>query len=159
MISIDKLNSGGGYRFILSPNCSISWRELVISYCCVCCVILAIGIAFTLQGMWLVLPFSGLEMIALGIAFYLTSRKVHRREVITLDRERIRIEKGVQKVDEFWEFATSGTRLFEEPPEHRHAPRRLILGAYGHYVEVGGFLDNLEKDALAFQLKDCIIRG
>jgi uncharacterized membrane protein len=34
-----------------------------------------------------------------------------------------------------------------------------MLGAHGKYVEVGNFLDNLEKDELAFQLKDCIIRG
>ena len=159
MISIDKLNSDRGYRFILSPNCSISWRDLVIFYCLTCTVIFAIGVFFTLQGMWLILPFSGLEMIVLGTALYLTSRKVHRREVITLGAEKIRVEKGVQKVDQSWEFSAPGTRLIEEPPEHRHAPRRLVLGAHGNYVEVGDFLDHLEKDALAFQLKDCIIRG
>ena len=159
MISIDKLHSDRGTRFILSPNCSISWRDLIIFYCLTCAVIISIGVIFTLQGMWLILPFSGLEMIVLGAALYMTSRKVHRREVITLNSERIRVEKGVQKVDQSWEFSTPGTRLIDEPPEHRHAPRRLVLGAYGKYVEVGDFLDNLEKDALAFRLKDCIIRG
>ena len=158
MINIDKLSSDRGYRFVLSPNCSISWRELVIFYCFTCVVIASIGIFFTLQGMWLVLPFSGLEMLILGAALYLTSRKVHRREVITLDTERVRVEKGVQKVDQFWEFAAAGTRIFEEPGERRHAARKLILGAHGRYVEVGDFLDRPEKDALAFQLKDCIIR-
>ena len=33
-----------------------------------------------------------------------------------------------------------------------------LLGAHGKDVEVGNFLDNSEKDELAFQLKDCIIR-
>jgi hypothetical protein len=37
--------------------------------------------------------------------------------------------------------------------------RLLALGALGKYIEVCDFLDNQEKDALAFQLKDCIIRG
>jgi uncharacterized membrane protein len=158
MVNIDKLNSDRGYRFVLSPNCSISWRELVIFYCLTCVVIVAIGVFFTLQGMWLVLPFSGLEMMVLGTALYLTSRKVHRREVITLDPERVRVEKGVRKVDQLWEFATPGTRVFEEPDARRNAARRLILGAHGRYVEVGDFLNRLEKDALAFQLKGCIIR-
>lgn len=159
MINIDKLNSDRAYRFILSPNCSISWRELVLFYLFICGVIAAIGIFFTLQGYWLVLPFSGLEMLVLGGAFYLTSRKVHRREVITLNRDSVRIEKGVQRVDKFWEFEAAGTRLIEEPSGSRHTPQRLVLGAYGTYVEVGEFLDDLEKDELAFQLKDCIIRG
>jgi Integral membrane protein (DUF2244) len=51
------------------------------------------GAFFTLQGLWLVLPFSGLEMLALGIGLYVTSRRVYRREVITLDPECTRIEK------------------------------------------------------------------
>lgn len=158
MINVDKLKSDRGYRFILSPNCSISWRDLIIFYCLTCVVIAAIGVFFTLQGMWLVLPFSGLEMMILGAALYLTSRKVHRREIITLDDERVRIEKGVQKVDQSWEFAAAGTRIFEEKTGRRHAARRLVLGAHGNYVEVGDFLNNQEKDALAFQLKGCIIR-
>ena len=139
MINVDKLSSDRGYRFILSPNCSISWRDLVIFYCFTCFVILAIGIFFTLQGLWLVLPFSGLEMMVLGAALYLTSRKVHRREIITLDQERVRVEKGVQKVDQSWEFATAGTRIFSEPGERRFAASRLILGAHGNYVEVAIF--------------------
>jgi uncharacterized membrane protein len=157
MINVDKLCSDRGYRFILSPNCSISWRELVFFYCLTCVVIAAIGIFFTLQGMWLVLPFSGLEMMVLGAALYATSRKVHRREIITLDEERVRIEKGVHKVDQCWEFTAAGTRIFEEQIGRRHAARRLILGAHGNYVEVGDFLNNQEKEALAFQLKGCII--
>ena len=96
MISVDKINSGTGCRFVLSPNCSISWRELIAFYLLTCLVAVAVGVFFTLQGLWLVLPFSGLEMLALGTALYLTSRKVYRREVITLDAHTTRVEKGVQ---------------------------------------------------------------
>ncbi|MFT5221163.1 MAG: hypothetical protein ACI9LO_002200 [Planctomycetota bacterium] len=38
------------------------------------------------------------------------------------------------------------------------AKENFEIGAHGNYLEVGDFLDNFEKDALAFQLKDCIIR-
>jgi uncharacterized membrane protein len=93
MISVDNISSGESYRFVLSPNCSISWRELLLFYCLTCVVALAVGLFFTLQGLWLVLPFSGLEMLALGIGLYVTSRQVYRREVITLDPECTRIEK------------------------------------------------------------------
>ena len=158
MVNIDKVKSRGSFRFVLSPNCSISWRELVLFYLLTCVVALAIGIFFTLQGMWLVLPFSGLEMLALGFGLYLTSRKVHRREVITLDPRLTRVEKGVQQVDQSWEFETPWIRLIDDGENSRDRRRRLAIGSHGNYVEVGGFLDKSEKDALAFQLKDCIIR-
>lgn len=159
MVRIDKLNSNDCYRFVLTPNCSISWSGLVVFYLFTCLVALAVGLFFTLQGLWLVLPFSGLEMLALGLGLHLTSRKVYRQEVITLDRARIRIEKGVLQIDQCWVFETPGVRLLDEQPGAHNRPRRLVLGAHGKYIEVGNFLDNPEKDELAFQLKDCIIRG
>ena len=158
MISVDKVGPGKSYRFVLSPNCSISWRELLLFYCLTCVVALAVGLFFTLQGLWLVLPFSGLEMLALGIGLYVTSRKVYRREVITLDPECIRIEKGVRRADQIWEFKTAWVRVVNECRGGRGARRTLAIGMSGESVEVGSFLANWEKDALAFQLKDCIIR-
>lgn len=158
MISIDKAEDKNGYRFVLSPNCSISWRELVAFYLITSLLALAIGVYFTLHGLWLVLPFSGLEIIALGICLYLTSRKVYRKEVITLDKRRTRIEKGVQRVDQSWEFETHWLRLRDESKGTGNGVRKLALGSHGKYVEVGNFLGQMEKDELAFRLKDCIIR-
>jgi len=158
MVSIYKVNSGEGYRFVLSPNCSISWTELLLFYFLTCLVALAVGLFFTLQGLWLVLPFSGLEMLALGVGLYVTSRKVYRKEVITLDPEHTRIEKGVQRIDQSWEFKTPWIRIIDELPDRRSTRRKLAISMYGESVEVGSFLANSEKEALAFQLKDCIIR-
>jgi uncharacterized membrane protein len=158
MVNISKVDFRDSYRIVLSPNCSITWRELVLFYLFTCLVAIAVGLFFTLQGMWLVLPFSGLEMLALGIGLYLTSRKVYRKEVITLDSGRTRIEKGVQRAVQSWEFKTPWVRIIDEPGDGRNPRRRLAIGMHGAAVEVGSFLANSEKDALAFQLKDCIIR-
>jgi uncharacterized membrane protein len=158
MVRVKREKSGRGFRFVLVPNRSISWRELLLFYFLTCIVALAIGLFFTLQGLWLVLPFSGLEMLALGLGLYVTSRKVHRREVISLDSERIRIEKGVQRIDQIWEFKTPWVSIRDDRENARRGRRRLVIGASGRNVEVGSFLANSEKDELAFQLKDCIIR-
>jgi uncharacterized membrane protein len=158
MVSISKDVSGNGFRIVLSPNCSISWRELMLFYLLTCVVAFAVGMFFTLQGLWLVLPFSGIEMLALGFGLYLTSRKVYRKEIITLDQDRVRIEKGVRRVDQSWEFKTPWIRIVEEPQDDRIARRTLAISMNGESVEVGSFLANSEKDELAFQLKDCIIR-
>ena len=158
MIRIDQVLPDGAYRIVLSPNCSIRWRDLVLFYIFTCVIALAIGIFFTQQGLWFVLPFSGLEMLALGYCLYLTSRKVYRQEVITLDTDRTRVEKGVRRIDRSWEFETTWLRFVDESRGPKKRGRRLAIGSHGNYVEVGDFLDHSEKDALAFQLKDCIIR-
>jgi uncharacterized membrane protein len=158
MVSISKVDSGDSYRFVLSPNCSITWRELVLFYLFTCVIAMAVGLFFTLQGLWLVLPFSGLEMLALGIGLYLTSRRVYRREVITLDPARTRIDKGMQQIDQSWEFQTPWVRIIDERPDPENPRRKLAIGMHGEVVEVGSFLGNLEKDELVFQLKECIIR-
>lgn len=158
MVNTSRVDSGGGFRIVLSPNCSISWRELVMFYLFTCVVAIAIGLFFTLQGMWMVLPFSGLEMMALGIGLYLTSRKVYRKEVITLDAERTRVEKGVQRAVESWEFKTPWVRIIDQPRDTRNPGRRVAIGMHGAAVEVGSFLANPEKDELAFRLKECIIQ-
>ncbi len=97
-------------------------------------------------------------MLALGFGLYLTSRKVYRKEIITLDQDRVRIEKGVRRVDQSWEFKTPWIRIVDEPQDDRIARRTLAISMNGESVEVGSFLANSEKDELAFQLKDCIIR-
>ncbi|MDC1288236.1 DUF2244 domain-containing protein, partial [Gammaproteobacteria bacterium] len=125
MVSVDKVSSGESYRFVLTPNCSISWRELLWFYCLTCVVALTVGLFFTLQGLWLVLPFSGLEMLVLGIGLYITSRKAYRREVITLDPECTRVEKGVQRVDQVWEFKTAWIRVVDEGRGGRGERRTL----------------------------------
>ena len=157
MIKFGEIQSGKGYQLIITPNCSISWRQLVVFYIGTCCLALIIALFFTLQGQWLILPFSGLEMLALGGALYISSRKAHYREVITSSDERIKIEKGIRQIKQKWVFEQPWVRLLDETYDHRRGRRKIALGSHGSYVEVGGFLSDLEKDELAFRLKGCII--
>ena len=157
MIHIDKIASRANYRLILVPNCSIHWHHLLLFYIFTCLVALTIGVFFVLRGIWLVLPFSGLEMLALGLALHLVSRGTHRREVITFDRASVRVEKGLYAPEQCWDFEKSWVRLHDEMTGDFKPRRKLELGSHGKYVEVGAFLSSIEKDELAFQLKDCII--
>lgn len=157
MVQIDKINSRTDYRLILAPNCSINWRQLLVFYLFTCFVALAVGLFFVLQGIWMVLPFSGLEMLVLGLALHIVFRKTQKREVITIGNVSVRIEKGQYFPDQCWEFEKSWIRLHDELTSDNNPRRKLALGSHGTYVEVGDFLNSFEKDALAFQLKGCII--
>jgi uncharacterized membrane protein len=71
----------------------------------------------------------------------------------------VRIEKGAYHCDPRREFNAGWVRFHYPITGEINSARKLELECHGSYVEVGEFLDNIEKDALAFQLKDCIIRG
>jgi len=64
----------------------------------------------------------------------------------------------VQQIDQSWEFRTPWVSISDDRENGRRGRHRLVIGASGSSVEVGSFLANREKDELAFQLKDCIIR-
>ena len=57
-------------------NCSISPAGLLCAFGVLAAVTLAIGIGFALMGAWLVLPFAGLEVLALAAAFVVNVRRV-----------------------------------------------------------------------------------
>jgi len=78
--------------------------------------------------------------------------------VIILDPDHVRVEKGVQRIDQSWEFRTPWVSISDDRGDESGGGRRLLVGTSGSSVEVGSFLANWEKDELAFQLKGCIIR-
>jgi len=98
-------------------------------------------------------------MVVLGFALYTTSRKVHRREIITAKDDRVKIEKGLRRKKQQWVFERCWVRLLDENRHETRRIRKIALGSHGHYVEVGNFLSYFEKDELAFRLKDGIIRA
>ena len=59
---------------MIRPNCSLPWRGTVRFYLGIVIVSLGIAAAFAMKGIWLILPFAGLEMVALGAALYIVAR-------------------------------------------------------------------------------------
>ena len=106
----------------------------------------------------MVIPFSGLEMLALGLALVITCRNSHRREVIKVDEKQISVEKGYDRPVVKWQFDRHWVQFRDEVKKGWSATRHITIGSHGNYIEVGDFLPCFEKDELAFQLKRCIIR-
>ena len=63
-------------RLILKRNCSMSPAGLAMAFAALAVVTLAIGVGFASVGAWLVLPFAGLEVLGLAVAFVVYARRV-----------------------------------------------------------------------------------
>lgn len=139
---------------VAKPNCSASWRSNKLALLALAVPSLAIAIGFTLLGAWPVLPFAGLELLALGSALYYVNWKLQYRHVITLSEESVCIDKGFYAPRQSWIFPRQGTGLAIVPERHPWEGPGLSLHRTGESVSVGEFLsreDSLELAALLRQ--------
>jgi uncharacterized membrane protein len=115
-------------------------------------VSLGIAVAFALQGAWLVLPFAGLEMAVLGAALYVVARRGYRWQVISVHGDRIDIAHygSSQERSESFQRAWAQVRL--QPAAIKGYPSRLTIGSHGRRVEIGGCLNEDDKNYLAYEL-------
>ncbi len=61
---------------VSKPHCSISPAGFACVFASLACLTLAVGVGFAMTGAWLVLPFSGLEVLLLGAAFVMHARDI-----------------------------------------------------------------------------------
>lgn len=138
-------------RFVLSPNASLSVRGAWAFMILVSLATLGTASWCAAHGFWPVLPFAGLELAALGWALAVSLRRNRYREVVSFERERVRIEFGVvgQGAAARVELPRGWTRTWiERDAERRHAPTRLLLGCSGQRVQIGRCLTDEEREVL-----------
>ncbi len=157
MIFYDTDQENHIYRIVLIPNRSISWPILIRFYIFTCFISFSIASIFAFLGYWMVLPFSGLEMLALGIGLYLVSRKIYAQEVVTFHGDKILIEKGFQRAEQHWEFDKHWAKVSVEKQESHPKRQQIFIGSHGTQVELGAFLHDSEKESLAFELNAGIL--
>lgn len=138
---------------VIRPNCSLSWQRTVAVYCGICLVSLTIALGFSLLGFWLILPFAGLELIALAGGFYVCALRSSTREVISIQGETIAVQKGRSTPQESTRFPRAWARVELTGPAQRGYPTRLLICSHGRSVEIGHCLNDSERSRLAEQLR------
>jgi len=143
-------NPGAG--FIVKPNQAMSWHALLLVYLGITALTLTIGVSFYLIGLTLILPFSGLEVIALGAALYVCAWRGGVQEVIRIDPDLITVERGRNIPESRHTFQRAWARVILERSWHSWYPSRLLIRSHGREVEIGRFLNEQERQGLALEL-------
>ena len=111
------------------------------------------GMAFAMVGLWLILPFAGLEFMALWYCFYLSFRQTEHCQVITIDGDSVKVESGRRRPEITEQFQRSWAQVRLAKSTHRWYPSRLTIRSHGREVEVGKFLSEEERIELAAELR------
>lgn len=101
----------GFWRFELLPNRSSSWTQTGRFLIVIALFNGVIALLFAWQCLWLVAPFSGFEVFALGAGLYCCSRASCRRELILAEEERVLVLRGRGRIEARDEFAQGWVRL------------------------------------------------
>jgi uncharacterized membrane protein len=138
---------------VARPNQSASWRANLWLLLLLSIPVLAIAIVFALLGAWLILPFAGLELLALGAALYRVSRKVQYRHVITVSDDSVYVDKGYDCPLQHWRFARESTGLAVTTERHPWDGPALCMQDRHESVRLGEFLNREDSLKLLDLLK------
>lgn len=144
--------SGGSERvvqWLLKRNCSITPRQAIRFYASLCVLSMGIALMFWLQGAPLVMPFAGLEMLAVGAALLVYAQHAADHESIRLAAGRLTVEHTSGRVTRRAEFVPAWVRV-----EPEHGDGSLVeLSGQGERIAVGRFVRPELRPQLADELR------
>ncbi|MCB1802938.1 MAG: DUF2244 domain-containing protein [Gammaproteobacteria bacterium] len=160
MVTSDNCPDTNIRRVVIRPNRSLSWHQSMLFLAAISVPLLLIAVVLATRGFWLVLPFAGLELLALYAAMYVVSHAARRCEVVSIGERLVTVEKGRDRgrcgdsggPQERIEFARGWVRVELSRARSRWYPQKLWLGASGRRVEIAEFLAEDEKVELAAEL-------
>jgi uncharacterized membrane protein len=133
----------------LQKNCALAPAQLGWIYLSLCCISLLIGTFFWLQGAVFVLGFAWLEVMAVGLAFFMYARHAADGEWISIEGSSIVVECETAGRRERAEFDRQWVRI--EPIAD---DRSLIeVSGRGRSVEVGRFVRPEHRLILAQEIR------
>ena len=150
------VDSKRNWRIVIRPNRSLTRRQLQLAFLGIAVVCLGIASAFAVIGLWPILPFAGFEVIVVGVGLYLSAAGGQATEVVSVCGDKVAVEKGRRQVSRRWEMQRAWAQVRLLPPKIRWYPSRLVLRSHGKALELGGFLNEQERQQLAGQLRRAI---
>lgn len=143
---------GQAIVWFLRRNCSVSPTQLGWFYASLCAFSLAISGYFWLRGATLVMPFAGLELAAVGLAFMAYARHAADGERISLQGRRLVVELESAGQLQRTEFDPDWVRV-----EPRSGGGSLIeVSGRGRSVQVGRFLRPELRPLLAREIRSAL---
>ena len=141
-------SEAAGYSLVARRNNSLSSTGRLVVFAFIFVVSVGIAVAFALLGAWLILPFAGLEMLVLYLAFRYVDRHAGDYERIAIAGDRVELEFSVagrqsrHELNRCWaQVVVSGDG------------GRLALRSHGRELEIGRHLNDEQRLKIARELR------
>jgi uncharacterized membrane protein len=143
------------YTVVAKPNCSLSKQGRIYAVLAVTIFSLIISVFFCFFGAWMVLPFTGLECLAVAAAFYYMQCHSKDYESITISESDLTIEKRHYKSLTQQSFNRYWAKVYlRDLPNGHH---ELRVRSHGKEVCFGNrYLDDEQRIKLAKELNQYV---
>jgi len=135
-----------GFELLLKRNCSISPSGLLTAYLVISVITLFIAAGFAAVGAWMVVPFAGLELVLLGVAFTICARHATDYERIALNAGCLTVEVCESDEVRRHEFNPAWARVMLNRDGFGS---RVVLKSSGRSLEIGRHLHVQARRELA----------
>ena len=152
MVDVCGSTSSLHYSITARPNSSLSPAGTLCAFAIITFTTLAIALGFTLLGAWPIIPFAGGELLALWLCFRHIWRHAHDFERLTIDDQKVVVEKHDPKHDSHVELNGYWAQVVMEYMPDGDC-RRLALRSHGKEIEFGRLLNSEERLLLGRQLQ------
>jgi len=149
----------GVYRVLIRPNQALSARAIVFVVTGFAILCLSIGIAFAVKGMWLILPFAGLEVALVAMAFWTVTQSAKDYDLVCVDHPHVTLYQCRMGTETSYQFQRSWVRVQLKRGERAWHSPRLLLGSHGKNIEIGRALTADRRRALAQEIRRVLSAG
>jgi uncharacterized membrane protein len=142
-------------EWLLKRHQAMSVRQLSAFYLSLVVVSSLIAIGLALLGAWMVMPFCGIDLLALGVALVVMARRAGDCERISLKGSDLIVEvmtsgrTSVTALNRYWVQL-----LTEDGMRHR-----LVLAQHGRRLAVGRFVGDAERRQFGQELRSALAQG
>lgn len=139
-------NKNDKFYIELRPNKSSSLRQNVLFFGMLSLICITFGVGFFIVGAPLILPFAGLEILALITIIKLNRDWSNQLQILAIDKLHVKITNNKRKkiYDRF---------LSKFLIQEKNGTKVILLQSHKEQIEIGRFLTADEKDELIAILK------
>lgn len=138
---------GAGFTYFRRHASSLDLRLLVFVFGSLAVFSAVIAAGFAMAGAWLIIPFAGVEIAALGTAACVILRRAGDFERLAFSGDRILIEVRERGLARQFEFHRGWARLVTGEAGS------VALRSHGRTVEIGRYCCAEDRRALALELR------
>jgi len=138
--------SVGQWEF--KKNCSFTPQQVGLFYMAQSMLSFIVAGFFMFQGIWIIFPFTLLELFVLAIALLCYARHATDYELITLYPSELHVEISIAQKTQNYIFNSAWVQL-----DRRLNPKKLICIRYqGKQTEIGRFIHASLREKFLFEL-------
>ena len=143
---LEAKTKGDSLYIDLAPNKSSSINENLVFFGFLSLICLTFGIGFFFIGATMILPFAGLEVLALILILRANRKWLNQKQALYLDKLYVELEEDDKKI-------TFDRFLSKFLIEENNSKKELFIKSNNQKIEIGSFLNQEEKEQLIELLK------